>query len=897
MPLGVLAVLTVVVATPPAPPVCNITPGVSYQFRSSILDLAVDGNDLWAATSYGVSLYDRTVDPPRLVASTPVGGATRLIRLGNGLAYAASGSSIAVIRKNGRSLQLVRTVDVGAPINDMVFTTLALYVATRNGISQYDLIDPSAPRLATTVFQTSQTGVTSLALIGSNLYAADGDTSVEVFSISPTVQRLGALTNGSNATGLEAQNGKLYVSSIINTSVFVGSGTAMNNVATLPFSTSSLAPIANDALFVSSTDRVVRAIDFTTPGAPIDLFRDEAPASSGTINRVSALVTAGNRLYGAAGDAGIVVYDISNFTSPFPMRGAAFPNTSSVVSVGSNFYVGRANGIAEFAQSLVPGRTWDGSRSDVVQDGDGGRSFLLSSSGASMTLWTLSSTIPQPVNSATFRAPVAKAVLIGTTAYAVLTDRTLWSADFAPMQVVPQLIATPGINPSAIARSGNSIALDDIRADATTLVAYYASPDFSVPTSTVTIPGLATSPVALQNTTAAIQTFRGISFIDFTSQFVGVLPQSNTEVARQLMFSGSTLLELTDTSARFWNTLTQKVTAEIALPSTAIAMHIAPQSTVADFVTASDVVTIALDRTLRMPSEIPTPNGNAFYKKVAASSGHIYLFDGRNIDIYTNALHYIGSVRTGGIVDFAASDTGLFTISGNLTVTSYTPDGIARSSATITESDAQASTINAVNSAVWVSIVRGCTTSACEKKTLVFDARSGLNQTVTFAGGVTDVATNGTRAYAITDLPAEIRVIDVSDPFHPATINSRAADGSPNSIAYSAGTIYVLGNTLASYSEASLAKISDLLGPYTSDGSVTIADQHLRVNGVCGVMTGRTFGPMVLSLSQPSTTAFPSPSPARSLAFQNGVFYILTDHSLEIWNGFLPLPPRRAPAR
>ena len=35
-----------------------------------------------------------------------------------------------------------------------------------------------------------------------------------------------------------------------------------------------------------------------------------------------------------------------------------------------------------------------------------------------------------------------------------------------------------------------------------------------------------------------------------------------------------------------------------------------------------------------------------------------------------------------------------------------------------------------------------------------------FGQTVTFTGGVTDVAVNGNRAYAITDLPAEIRVID-----------------------------------------------------------------------------------------------------------------------------------------
>src|SRR5437868_10053563 len=126
----VLAVLIAVLASPLLPQ-CNFTPVLSDQFRSSILDLAIDGNDLWAATSYGLSLYDRSVDPPRLVASIPVPGTTRFLRLGNGLAYAGSGNSIAVVRKSGRSLQLIRTVDVGAPVNDLVVTALALLVATR----------------------------------------------------------------------------------------------------------------------------------------------------------------------------------------------------------------------------------------------------------------------------------------------------------------------------------------------------------------------------------------------------------------------------------------------------------------------------------------------------------------------------------------------------------------------------------------------------------------------------------------------------------------------------------------------------------------------------------------------------------------------------------------------
>ena len=64
---------------------------------------------------------------------------------------------------------------------------------------------------------------------------------------------------------------------------------------------------------------------------------------------------------------------------------------------------------------------------DVVQDGANG--FLLTSSGQTATLWALDSL--GGVGTATFRAPVVGAALIDKTAYAVLNDRTLWSADFS----------------------------------------------------------------------------------------------------------------------------------------------------------------------------------------------------------------------------------------------------------------------------------------------------------------------------------------------------------------------------------------------------------------------------------------------------------------------------------
>jgi len=268
LPARVLAVLLIVLASPIFPQ-CNFTPVLSDPFRSSILDLAIDGNDLWAATSYGLALFDRSVDPPRLTATLAVPGTTRVIRLGNSLVYAGSGNSIAVVRKNGRALQLVRMVDAGAPVNDLLVTTLAIFVATKNGVAQYSLVDPTNPASPVAV---SNAATSSLALMGSTLYAAESSR-VSLFTISPTVQPSGAISPPTTVTAVHANNGKVFISTPIDTHVFIG----LTEAGSVPFSLISIAPISGDAVFAASTDRTLRAINFTAPGTPIDLFRDDLP--------------------------------------------------------------------------------------------------------------------------------------------------------------------------------------------------------------------------------------------------------------------------------------------------------------------------------------------------------------------------------------------------------------------------------------------------------------------------------------------------------------------------------------------------------------------------------------------------------------------------------------------
>ena len=69
-------------------PQCDFTQRYSGQYRSTVLDIAIDGNDLWAATSYGVQLFARSVTPPRSIARVAIPGITRVVRASAGIAYA-----------------------------------------------------------------------------------------------------------------------------------------------------------------------------------------------------------------------------------------------------------------------------------------------------------------------------------------------------------------------------------------------------------------------------------------------------------------------------------------------------------------------------------------------------------------------------------------------------------------------------------------------------------------------------------------------------------------------------------------------------------------------------------------------------------------------------------------
>jgi hypothetical protein len=879
---------------------CNYSLGYSGEFRASYLDLAIDGSDLWAATSYGVQLFDRSVDPPPLVASIAVPGITKVIRIANGVAYAGSGTRIYAIRKNGKTLSIAGSVDAGATINDIVATPLDLYVATANGLQQYDLLNASNPTRTPLAFVTSGSNVTSLALSGSTLYAVDGDSSVESFSITiPTLpQKLQSFDSLPRPISVKTSGSRVYVSDGNTTDVFIVIGGTPTKAATATLGTSSLVTLSGDIVFAAGTDRRFRAIDWTLAGNPVELFANDIAPSGGTVNRIGSIQMAGNRLFVAAGDAGLLSYDVTTFASPFPVRTYFGGATTSAAWVDGKLYVNRAaGGISEYtknsAGALTPARQWD-ARVHIVHDGANG--FLLTSSGATLFYWTLASTIPTQVTSATFKADVVSATLIGFDAYVVLSDRTLWHADLSKSQATIDQIATT-LQPLFVSGS-TKYAIADPRDDGTTAVQWFGDP--AAP-RTFIVPGASTSGLAVVSSAIALFTFRGINIIDVNSGDISVLPQSNRAFVRKLDVSGNTLLALTDTTLDVWDLAARQLTRSIALPEDGTSVAASSSDAYAAVPSPSGIVSVAYGTSSQLPALIAARGGNIYYRKALALTDRLYLFDGRAVDIFETrfgfAPHLIGSVRPAGIVDFAISASNVFTITGSNVVNAFTRDGVPLAQTTLNEgNDVQPNRLSSAGGALWVSISSGCFTGACVKKTLVLDPAS-LVRTAVLDGDAVEVAESAGQAFAIFDLPAQIRSYSLADALHPSLIISIAAEGTktPVSIAVSGANVYVDGEKLYVYN-TSLTKTGEQFDSYQADLTNTLqyTDQRVRADGGCVLVSARTFSPQFTAGSQPLAV----PAVVKSMASVPGRFYVLTDYSLEVWSSAGPVSmPRRRAAR
>jgi len=915
--LSPVLVLVLSLFSPNLIAVCDFVPFHSRPYRYSALDLALDGTDLWVASSYGVMLYDAAVNPPLPRASIAIPGTTNRVRAGVGVVYAASGSQVYVLAKNGRNIRNVRSLDLGATINDLLFAAPYLYAATSSGIVQVDSFVPDAPRIATRLATTAGRAF-SLARLETTLYAADGDASIEAYSISfPALpQKIGTVTSLLRSSQVLTTNNRLLVSDGIQTEIFAGSGTNLIRVGTLPTrAVRSAFPSAGDTSFVAGSDRTLRAIDLANPADPVTLFQFDIPPSAGTINRIESITGVAGRLYVAAGDIGLVTFSTDGFHQPFPVRTYSEQGLRSPLAAGSMVAAAGETGLRLFSigsdGSLLSLATWDTQRRSTTQDMEG--TSLLTSSGSSLTLWDLSQQPPRQLSTATLRGPVRGAVLVDRTAVVLLEDRTVWKADMtqATGSLVQQPV--PG-SPGSLARSGTSVVFGSVSdEDGGTTLRYYGSADLAADPRIATLEGAATSGVALSGSTAAVITFRGISLIDFAASTPAIttIPSSASVIPRDFAFQNETLFVLGPGSLQVWNVTQGALVRTFDLGSDSTSLAQRPIGGSILLAGESGLSSVQFQAVTRLPSVVPTyPNPNAFFRKLAVAGSLLMLTDGRSIELFRisdgRAPSFVHRITPPGqIVDVTAAGGTIYTLNVNRTVTGFRTDGTAADEIRIDEStDAVPLAMRNVEGALWVSFSRGCGTGACEWKTIILDPRSGnLVQTTSFGGELKDFSHAGTRVAALFDQPGEIRILSVTNPFNPTVTGSRSSEGNPVSIAWSAGqhAIYALGDKLYVYDESSLARTGELLGTYQSDpsGRVAYLDQKVRISGGCALVAGRAYSPQLFSVTGPATwtpTATPPvPAAAKTFHIEGTTVYLLTDYSLEVWSTN-PVPGRRARA-
>lgn len=872
-----------------ATPQCNYRLEHSAPLRATYFDAAIDGNDLWTATGYGVQLFDRSMDPPRLAMSIAVPETTRSIDVRDGIAYAGSGTAVHVVRRVGDQLQLVRSLDVAAVVNDVASTPSTLYVATASGLIAFDRRDPLSPA-APVSLTTSSPGVFSLARSGDDVYAADGDRSVELFRGASSSGALLALDRSLSVT---VTGSRIFVSDGQQTAIFSASGTA---IATPAIGGLVAATLDSNTFFLAGNDRRFRAVDLTLAESPVELFASDIIPTGGTVNRIGALAVAGNRLYVAGGDAGLLTLDTTGFAAPHPLRSYRFAPKTSALDAGASIYAAdAAGGLSEITRfssgQLGVGRTWAMNAVHAVHDFE--NAFLLTSSGSSVSFWAVSST---PAEAAAFstEAPVSAAVLESqSSAIVLLTNGSLWRATTAS--------GMSRLNvPSASLLSGSigGIAVASLSDSGTTDIRFYPNGNFAAEPRTFSIPGAA-SALAVDGSRVATFTFRGISVVDFSTATPAgtTLPQSNTALVRDLELRGSTLLDVTADSLRVWSLTERRLVRSLTLPSEPLSLSLHPAAAIAAVLTADSVATVSYESPTRQPSQLAVTGGNLYPRKAVATSNRLFVFAGQSVQVYETghspAPRHTITISVPGALDIAASESSLFVLFSNRTVTGYTHGGLALRTATIDEgADTLPLAMAAAKGVPWVSIRRGCTTTGCEERTVVLDP-SSLVRTASLDGSVRDVTTFGTTAYALMDNPptSEIRAYSVSDPLHPSLAASRASEGSPAAVATDGSTVFTLGTRVFSYT-ASLTKIGEELNP-----AAVSAAAGLVLDEGCAVMTGRSGAAQLYRhTGSPWTPAgfISIPGVARGIRQQPGRVIILTDYSMEIWTRLAPQsPPRR----
>jgi hypothetical protein len=590
---------------------------------------------------------------------------------------------------------------------------------------------------------------------------------------------------------------------------------------------------------------------------------------------------------------------------------------SSAVSLGSSVVSAKAaGGLFKYALGasgeLTPQTNWDVSTAWNVRDGSGTK--VLTTAGGRARLWDVAQNPPVEVSSVTLGAAIVSAALNGSGGVAVLADQTAWAIDFSKLQGTATKLDLGGAKPSFVERGGSDIAFADLNESGTTTVRYYNGGNLTSAPAIATIEGATTSGLGVSGTgLVAGVTFKGISVVNFgQGGAVSIYPGTNSIIARDVQMTGNSLFVLTASTVKYFDAATKRLEREVALDTTATTVHSTSGSGSAVVATAEGLSTFQYATTSRPPVALGFGSSNRYFRDAFAGDRLLHLFDGRAVStlpLDSSGMPGIASnlSLSGSIVDIAPIGTSLHVLAIDGTVTGYSAAGTATTTYRVNESgDQRVVGMRAVAGALWVTVEVNCLSGACELRTLVLDPRTTLAKSATLQGGVSAATADGTKAWAIFSVPAEIRAYNVADPYHPVQLTQRASTGNPVAIAHDAAraVVYAVGQRVYAYGDAQLTDAGTLLDPYVSDpsGRVGYVDQQIHVTGNCALLTGRTFSPLLYRISGAANwSAEPLPgsgaAAVRSSAMTGGKVYLLSDYSLEIWSSTGSTIVRRRPIR
>ena len=883
------------------------------QFRSTALDVFVRGDFVWVADSRGVRLYDATAAPLRLVRVRPVPGATSQVVADDDRAFVASGTSIVVLSNPG--LEIRGEVDLESTIFDLLLDAPYLYVATSAGVLQLDLFDPDHPAVAREL-PTSTGRAFSIVRFGSFLYAADGDSSIEVFSLQfPSLpQNVGSVATLQGTIAVKTDGVRLFASDGRGTEVFAGSGASIVRVGSLPgVGASSLATLNPGIVFVAGQGSTIRAVDVTSLSVPVLVFEERLRPSGGTSNRIEAIAAANGRIYVAAGDIGLVTYDASSFLPAFPIRSHLVGSHDSIATDGARVWAAPSGGgITQYSVSengtLAAERSWKGEVITTVHGESEGS--LLVSTGATLERWIVTGSEPALASPASLDSPVRSAVLTGFIAFAVTDAGDLWRIDMSAEPGQAQKVAIEGAAHRFVALSGRNLAVTDLDENGTSTFRYFADFDELTEPVTVTIEGAATTGLALGESAGAAVTFKGLSIIDFVTGESDLVAGTNSFAPRAIAIHSGRVLALDSDSLEVRNLESPDQATTFSLPGVPGALAASPQRDGYVAVAGSSGIdSVLLDANGELPSIESVLGESRFHEKVVAADGRVAFFDGDRIDWFRSTSYGLSASPRAidlpaGTIDVAATPGLVCSLLGDSTVSCLDWNGAPAGEVRIEESiDVVPFSIRSVAGTLWVSVSRDCLSGQCENVTVVVDLAGGAPVKADEIDGVLiDAFVGDSVAWVITDLPREIRRFNVSDPAHPLLVASVASEGNPRSIVRSTvtGRVYTLGSRLIVRDVTTLAKAGEMFEPWSADpsGRVSFIDQRVAILGDCGFVSGRTFDLQLFDIRGPldwsPVEIEPSSSPGRSTVVESETFYLLTSHSMEAWNEKPPPARRRA---